>query len=397
MVIIRLARSGAKKNPYYFITVADERRPRDGKFIERLGFFNPSASGQEERLRLDLDKLNEWVSKGAQVSDRVQTLVKEANLSPEELQAKLDAKKAKADAKKATIDARLAKEAEEKAAEEAAAELGGVKIIYTGPTSTTAEGQIEVINSLIAQGVDAIAVSANDPDALAPALKKAMSRGITVISWDSGVAQEGRQMHLNPSSTPLIGNTIIKLAADHMPNGGDVAILSATSTSTNQNAWIDAAKEVLPNYSGVNLVATVYGDDLSDKSYREAEGLMATYPDLKAIIAPTTVGILAACQAVTDAGKIGEINVTGLGLPSEMAGCVDSGATKSFAIWNPIDLGYAATMLAYNIHNGAATDEGSSVEMGRIGSAVLDGTGSAAMSDPFTYDSSNVGDFKSIF
>ena len=121
MVIIRLARSGAKKNPYYFITVADERRPRDGKFIERLGFFNPSASGQEERLRLDLDKLNEWVSKGAQVSDRVQTLVKEANLSPEELQAKLDAKKAKSDAKKAAVEARLAKEAEEKAAQEAAA------------------------------------------------------------------------------------------------------------------------------------------------------------------------------------------------------------------------------------------------------------------------------------
>ena len=121
MVIIRLARSGAKKNPYYFITVADERRPRDGKFIERLGFFNPSASGQEERLRLDLDKLNEWVAKGAQLSERVQSLVKEANLSPEELQAKLDAKKAKADAKKAAIEAKLAKEAEEKAAEEAAA------------------------------------------------------------------------------------------------------------------------------------------------------------------------------------------------------------------------------------------------------------------------------------
>jgi len=121
MVIIRLARSGAKKNPYYFITVADERRPRDGKFIERLGFFNPTASGQEERLRLDLEKLNEWVSKGAQLSERVQSLVKEANLSPEELQAKLDAKKAKAEAKKAAIEAKLAKEAEEKAAEEAAA------------------------------------------------------------------------------------------------------------------------------------------------------------------------------------------------------------------------------------------------------------------------------------
>jgi len=121
MVIIRLARSGAKKNPYYFITVADERRPRDGKFIERLGFFNPSASGQEERLRLDLDKLNEWVAKGAQLSERVQSLVKEANLSPEELQAKLEAKKAKAEAKKAAIEEKLAKEADEKAAEEAAA------------------------------------------------------------------------------------------------------------------------------------------------------------------------------------------------------------------------------------------------------------------------------------
>ena len=288
-------------------------------------------------------------------------------------------------------------EAAAEGAEEAAAELGNVEIIYTGPTDTTAEGQIEVINSLIAQGVDAIAISANDPDAVVPALKKAMQRGITVISWDSGVAQEGRQMHLNPSSTPLIGNTIIKLAADHMPDGGDVAILSATATATNQNAWIAAAKEVLPNYAGVNLAATVYGDDLSDKSYREAQGLMSTYPDLKAIIAPTTVGILAACQAVTDAGKIGEINVTGLGLPSEMAGCVDSGATKSFAIWNPIDLGYSATMLAAAIAKGADAGPGAEIPMGRMGAVTLDDTSTAAMADPFTYDSSNIDQFKSIF
>lgn len=288
-------------------------------------------------------------------------------------------------------------EAAAEGAEEAAKELGNVEIIYTGPTDTTAEGQIEVINSLIAQGVDAIAISANDPDAVAPALKKAMQRGITVISWDSGVAEEGRQMHLNPSSTPLIGNTIIKLAADHMPDGGDVAILSATATATNQNAWIEAAKEVLPNYAGVNLATTVYGDDLSDKSYREAQGLMSTYPDLKAIIAPTTVGILAACQAVTDAGKIGEINVTGLGLPSEMAGCVDSGATKSFAIWNPIDLGYSATMLAAAISKGAEASPGAEIPMGRMGAVTLDDTNSAAMADPFTYDSSNIDQFKSIF
>ncbi len=289
-------------------------------------------------------------------------------------------------------------EAAAKGAEEAAGELGDTEIIYTGPTDTTAEGQIEVINSLIAQGVDAIAISANDPDALMPVLKKAMQRGITVISWDSGVAPDGRQMHLNPSSNALIGNMIIKLAADHLPDGGDVAVLSASATATNQNIWIDEMNKVMGNYPGINVVATVYGDDLADKSYREAEGLMQSYPDLKAIIAPTSVGIVAAAQAVADAGKAGEINVTGLGLPSEMAGAIESGASKSFAIWNPIDLGYSATMIAHALAKGEATAEpGASIPMGRMGSVTLDETNSGAMADPFVYDASNIEDFKSIF
>ena len=164
-------------------------------------------------------------------------------------------------------------DAANKGAQEAAKELGDVEVIYTGPTKATAEGQIEVINSLIAQKVNAIAISANDPDALVPALKKAMERGITVISWDSGVAPEGRQMHLNPSDTNLIGETIIKLAADYLPEGGDVAILSASSTATNQNAWIEAAKKVLPEkFPKINLVATVYGDDDFGQEHRRGQG-----------------------------------------------------------------------------------------------------------------------------
>ncbi|WP_335946589.1 MULTISPECIES: rhamnose ABC transporter substrate-binding protein [Salipiger] len=289
-------------------------------------------------------------------------------------------------------------EAAAKGAEEAAAELGDTEIIYTGPTDTTAEGQIEVINSLIAQGVDAIAISANDYDALVPSLKKAMQRGITVISWDSGVAPEGRQMHLNPSSNELIGNMCVKLAADHLPDGGQVAILSASATATNQNIWIEEMKKVLPEYEGIELVATVYGDDLADKSYREAQGLMATYPDLDAIIAPTSVGIVAAAQAVADAGKAGEVNVTGLGLPSEMAGAIESGASQSFAIWNPIDLGYSATMIAHALASGEATAEpGATLPMGRMGEVTLDDEGNGAMADPFVYDASNIDEFKSIF
>lgn len=76
MVTIRLARGGAKKRPFYHIVVADSRRARDGRFIERLGFFNPVARGNEEKLRLDTERLNYWVSQGAQPSDRVAKLVK---------------------------------------------------------------------------------------------------------------------------------------------------------------------------------------------------------------------------------------------------------------------------------------------------------------------------------
>lgn len=289
-------------------------------------------------------------------------------------------------------------EAAAEGARDAAEELGNVEIIYTGPTDTTAEGQIEVINSLIAQNVDAIAVSANDTDALVPTLKKAMQRGITVVSWDSGVAEDGRQAHLNPSSNALIGNMIIKLAADELPDGGEVAVLSATTTSTNQNIWIEEMNKVMGNYPGITVVGTVYGDDLADKSYREAQGLMQSYPDLDAIIAPTSVGIVAAAQAVADAGKIGQVNVTGLGLPSEMAGAIESGASKSFAIWNPIDLGYSATMLAYQLATEAATAEpGAEISIGRMGTITLDDTNSAAMADPFVYDASNIEAFKDIF
>jgi rhamnose transport system substrate-binding protein len=220
-----------------------------------------------------------------------------------------------------------------------------------------------------------------------------------VISWDSAVGKDGRSLHLNPSSNELIGNMCLKLAAAHLPDGkGDFAILSATSTSTNQNTWIAEMKKQLPRYPGLNLVTTVYGDDLADKSYREAQGLLTTQPNVKVIVAPTTVGVLAASQAVKDAGKIGQVYVTGLGLPSEMAGAVHSGATREFAIWNPIDLGYSATQIAYRLVKKETEGKpGSEINAGRMGKIKIGENGEAAMADPFVYNKSNVDEFAKIF
>ncbi len=78
MVVIRLARGGQKKRPFYHIVVTDSRNKRDGRYIERLGFFNPGATGQEERLNLNSDRIEHWVKLGAKTSDRVSTLMKES-------------------------------------------------------------------------------------------------------------------------------------------------------------------------------------------------------------------------------------------------------------------------------------------------------------------------------
>jgi rhamnose transport system substrate-binding protein len=286
-------------------------------------------------------------------------------------------------------------------AEEAAKALGNVKIIYQGPATPTAEGQIEIIDSLIAQKVDGIVISANDKDALIPITKKAMSKGIKVMSFDSGISPSGRLVDLIPSDTGLIGKQQVELIGALIGYEGEVAILSATSQATNQNAWIDVMKKEMASnakYSKMKLDAVVYGDDLSDKSYREAMGLFESYPKLKGIISPTTVGIAATGKAITDKGLIGKVQLVGLGLPSEMKFYVQNGACKQFALWNPVDLGYTATYITFGLIKKQATGkEGDVVKAGRMGDVKIGKDGMAVMGQPFVFNKDNVEKFSKIF
>lgn len=282
-----------------------------------------------------------------------------------------------------------------KGADEAARELDA-EVIFTGPTTPTAEGQIEVLNALIAQRVDAIAVSANDPDALVPTLKKARDRDIKVISYDSAVAPEGRVAHLAPSSDQLIGETVVALTAELAPEGkGKFAVVSATPTSTNQNSWLAEMRKALPRHPGLDMVSVAYGDDVSDKSYREAAALLQQHPDLVVLVSISSVGIVASARAVEDKGLTGKVKVTGLGLPSELIGYVEKGVVPKFAIWNPVDLGYSTTQIAVRLARGE--DSSKPVYMGRMGEVTFGADGVGAMSKPFIYDISNVGQYAKMF
>jgi rhamnose transport system substrate-binding protein len=292
-----------------------------------------------------------------------------------------------------------------KGANEAADELDA-EIIFTGPTTPTAEGQIEVLNSLIAQRVDAIAISANDPDAVVPTLKRAMQRGIKVISYDSAVAPEGRVAHLAPSSDPLIGETVIALTVELAKSALDqgkakFAVVSATPTSTNQNAWLAEMRKSLAKHPGLEMVAVAYGDDVSDKSYREATALLKQHPDLSVLVSISSVGIVASARAVEDLGLTGKVKVTGLGLPSELVGYVEKGVVPKFAIWNPVDLGYSTTQIAVRLARGegGTSEDGNRkpVDIGRMGEVTFAADGVGAMAKPFIYDASNTAQFAKIF
>ena len=275
-------------------------------------------------------------------------------------------------------------------ADEAAQTLNA-EVIFTGPTTPTAEGQIEVINSLIAQQVDAIAISANDPDALVPVLQRAMQRGIKVVTYDSAVDAKGRNVHLAAASEALIGQTCVELAAELAPGSkGKIAVVSATPTSTNQNAWLAQMKAALPQYPGLELVGVAYGDDVSDKSYRETVALVKQHPDLAVIVSLSSVGIVAAAKAIEDQGLTGKVQVTGLGLPSELAGFVHRGVVPKFAIGNPVDLGYAAMQVAVRLARGEKPSADHPVSVARLGEVTFDATGFGSLGKPAVYDKDNV-------
>ena len=285
-------------------------------------------------------------------------------------------------------------------AQEAAQELG-VTVLYQGPAAADATQQIQLINSLIAQNVNGLAISADDSDALVPTGKDAMAAGIPVISWDSAIGKDGRILHINQAVTQDIGAIEIKMASDLAgPDGGQIAILSATSTAPNQNAWIDVMKQELtkPEYSNLELVDVVYGDDDDTKSYNEALGLFTKYPDLKVIIAPTTVGIAASARAVTDKDLIGKVFVTGLGTPNQMREYVKNGASPEFALWNPSDLGYLAIYTLDALSNGTITGKpGDTFSAGKLGDYTVEDDPdigvNVLLGPPFIYNADNIDQF----
>ncbi|MGH2701012.1 MAG: substrate-binding domain-containing protein [Actinomycetota bacterium] len=286
---------------------------------------------------------------------------------------------------------------------EAAGELGTDEASYEGPsTAEDIESQIQIVTNASTQGLNAVMISNAGSEGVEPAVTQVADAGVTVVSWDSpipGGTDAGESLFVAQVDFDETGQVMADMALELIPDGGEFAILSATPDAANQNQWIASMEEVLQGdeYQDLELVDTVYGNDDPNDSTNQALALVDKHPDLKLIMAPTTVGILAAAQAMQDEGLCGEVLVSGLGLPDEMAEYTTNGCAPKFALWSFADLGYLAYYAAYGIATGQIeAAEGQQFEAGRMGEYTIesDPTRDNALRivmGPFTvYDESNV-------
>jgi len=281
-----------------------------------------------------------------------------------------------------------------KGGQAAVEELGGT-FKEVGPTEPTADGQVSFINTLTQQGVSAIVLSANDPSALCSSLDSAREADIKVVTFDSDVDAECRDLFVNQATAEGIAKAQVDLVAEQIGDAGQIAILSATANATNQNAWIELMKEDLAaNHPNIELVDTVYGDDDDQTSFDKTAALLQSYPELKGIISPTTVGIAAAARYLSTSSFKGKVALTGLGTPNDMRDYVEDGTVTAFALWNPQDLGYLAAYAAAALADGTITGaEGDTFEAGELGEFTVDTDATVLLGDPYVFDAENIGDF----
>jgi rhamnose transport system substrate-binding protein len=276
--------------------------------------------------------------------------------------------------------------------------LGG-KVVVSSGTADTGAAQIPSIQAAIQAHADAIVIAGNDPSALCPSLAQAQAAGIKVVSFDSDVTCPNH-LFINQANTEQIGTSEVDLLAKQINSTGDIAILSAAATATNQNAWIGYMKTQLAKYPNMHLVSTVYGNDDPATSLTVLQGLLSAYPNLAGIISPTTVGISTAAQYLdTHKSLLSKLTLTGLGLPSQMKPYIKDGTVKAFELWNPNDLGYLAGYAAASLASGvASTTTGSTFTAGKLGSyTVLAPAGttgpSVVLGPPTVFDNSNIDQF----
>lgn len=241
----------------------------------------------------------------------------------------------------------------------------GVEVIYTGPTKADAAEQVKMLEDLINQGVDAICVAPNDPNAVVPVLQKAREAGILILDWDTPVDISLVDASIHQIDDQVYGEHLFDLLVESMgTDTADFAIVTGGLSAANLNSWIDyglAYAEV--KYPGLNLVTErIPSDEKQQEAYSKTLDLVKTYPEIKGIIGYSTPAPLGVAQAIREKGMQNDIAVVGVCVEADCQEFLDDGALDVGCLWNTQKLGYLTVGVAKALLEGETLENGMNIE-----------------------------------
>jgi rhamnose transport system substrate-binding protein len=277
-----------------------------------------------------------------------------------------------------------------KGADSAAAALN-VELLWDGPTDLDPAKQNEVVEAWITRGVNAIAVSVENKEAISTVLRKARQRGIKVVTWDADAEKDARDFFVNQATPQGIGYTLTDEAARIMGGQGEFAIITASLSAANQNEWIKYIRERLKKYPGMTLVAIQPSEGDRDRAFSETQTVLKVHPKVKVIMAIAAPAVPGAAEAVKQSGRT-DVKVTGLSLPNMCRPYIKSGVIESIVLWNTMDLGALAVRTAEALTTGELKAGATKLDAGKLGTFEVVGD-EVRLGAPFVFNKSNIDNF----
>lgn len=284
--------------------------------------------------------------------------------------------------------------ASEAGALEAGKELG-IEVIYTGPTQGDAAMQVTMIEDLLIRGIDALAIAPNDPDAVSPALQKAIQDGVLVVDWDTPASGDDVTYSIHQIDDRIFGEMMWDKLVEAMgTDEGEYAVMTGYLTAANLNTWIkyglDYAAEKYPN---LKLVTDpVASDESAQEAYTQTLALLAAYPNLKGIVGVSTPAPIGAAMAIQEKGLQNTVAVVGSSMPTDSAPYLKDGSLDFGILWDPGMLGKLTVYIVHYQLNGTPITDG--MEIPGVGKITLWEDGKTIiMGDPSVWTAENVDQF----
>ncbi|WP_040209208.1 autoinducer 2 ABC transporter substrate-binding protein LsrB [Neobacillus jeddahensis] len=253
----------------------------------------------------------------------------------------------------------------------------GFKVKYDGAPEGTVANQVQIINSAVNSGADAIAISSVSSDGLNQALKKALDAGVKVVTWDSDVDPKYRSVYVNQGTPEILGKMLVDMAAQQMDNPDDAKKIGwfySSPTVPDQNSWVNYAnKYIKEKYPKWELVTTQFGDANEQKSLQVGESILDSYPDIDAVICPDSTALPAMAQAAENKGlKADDVIITGFASPNSMRQFIENGTINNHGLWDVTDQGALAVYVAYWLAKGNDLKVGDSIDVPDMGTVKVE-------------------------